>query len=66
MPPPPRYTFHHYAMTDHSYVFDRLLYRRVLIQGSGGVAAILARDYEATWRERCQRWIEAEHQDSTP
>jgi hypothetical protein len=66
MPSPPRYTFHHYAVTDRSYVFDRLLYRRVLIQGSGGVAARMARDYEADWRRHCERWIEAEHRESLP
>jgi len=30
------------------------------------VATFIAHSHEVTWRERCQRWVEAEHRDSTP
>jgi len=31
---------------------------------TASVSTFIARSHEATWRERCQRWIEAEHRDS--
>jgi len=64
--PPPRFTSYQYAMTNQSYVFDRLLYRRVRIDGLGVITASLARAHETDWRRRCQRWIEAEHGDGHP
>ncbi len=66
MAPPPRYTLHHHAATGSWYVYDRLRDRTVRIEGLGVTAATVARDEEVEWRARCQRWIEAEHRDSTP
>jgi len=64
--PPPRFTCHHHAIGGSWYIHDRLLYHRVPVVGSGVMASDVARDYEAAWRRQCQRWIEAEHRDSTP
>ena len=60
--PPSRFTVHHDALSGRWYVHDRLLFRRVHIAGSGTVASDVARDYEAAWRDQCERWIEAEWQ----
>ncbi len=58
--PPPRYTVHHHATIGCWYVYDRLLNQRVRIDASGVSATNIARDYEAAWRERCDRWQQAE------
>jgi hypothetical protein len=50
MPPPPRFTYHHHSVTGSWYVYDRLLDRRIRIEGLGVMAADIARDYEANWR----------------
>ena len=63
MPPLPRFTSHHYPLSNQSYVFDRLLYRRVRIEGSGLIAAHLAHVHEAAWRRQCEQWRQAEHRD---
>ncbi len=66
MAPPPRFTYHHHAATGSWYVYDRLLDRTLRIEASGVTAANLARDYEADWRQRCERWRQAEHQNDPP
>ncbi len=63
--PPPRFTYHHHAVTGSWYVYDRLLDRRVRIEGLGVKIADVAHEYEANWRRQCQRWIEAEYRDIT-
>jgi len=60
----PRYRYHHYPTTGIWYVYDRLLARRVRIEGLGVTAAHVAREYEALWRAQRQRWIEAEDRDT--
>ncbi len=47
-------------------VFDDLRGYPVTQGNTASVSTFIARSHEATWRERCQRWIEAEHRDSTP
>jgi len=66
MPPLPRYTYQHHAVTGSWYVYDGLLDRTVRIENSGVAVAHLARDYEADWRRHCERWMEAEHRKSLP
>ncbi len=66
MPPPPRFTYHHHSVTGSWYVYDRLLDRRIRIEGLGVMAADIARDYEANWRRQCERWQQAEHGDRPP
>ncbi len=64
--PPARFTYHHHAATGSWYVYDRLLDRTLRIEASGVTAANLARDYEADWRQRCERWRQAEHRNDPP
>jgi len=45
-------------------VFDDLRGHTVSAGNTVSVAKFIAHSHEATWRERCQRWIEAEHRDS--
>jgi len=66
MPLPPRFTYHHHSVTGRWYVYDRLLDRRIRIEGLGVMAADIARDYEANWRRQCERWQQAEHRDRLP
>ena len=66
MPPPPRYTYHHHAVADRWYIYDRLLNHRVHIDTSALAVADAARAYETTWRTMCERWQWEEHQDSPP
>jgi len=46
-------------------VFDDLRGYTISARNTLAVATFIARSHEATWRERCARWIEAEHRDST-
>ncbi len=62
---PARFTYHHHAATGSWYVYDRLLDRTVRIERLGVTAATVAREYEAEWRARCQRWNEAEWRGGT-
>ncbi len=62
MAPPPRFTYHHHVVTGLWYVYDRLLDRRVRIEGLGVVVADVAHEHEANWRRQCERWIEQEEQ----
>ncbi len=41
-------------------VFDDLRGHTVSAGNTASVATFIAHSHEATWRERCQRWIEAE------
>ncbi len=60
MASPARYIINHDATTGLWYVVDRLA-RRVVYFGTTVLSAgDRARDDEAAWRVRCQRWIEAE------
>ncbi len=47
-------------------VYDDLRGHTVSAGNTTAVATFIAHSHEATWRERCQRWIEAEHRDSAP
>ena len=47
-------------------VFDDLRGHTVSAGNTAAVATFIAHSHEATWRERCQRWIEAEHRDAMP
>ncbi len=46
-------------------VFDDLRGYTVSTGNTSAVSTFIAGSHEATWRERCQRWIEAEHRDTT-
>jgi len=62
MPPPPRYIVHHHTMTGLWLVVDRLVGFVVYSNRSALPVGHRARDEEAEWRARCQRWIEQEEQ----
>jgi len=66
MPPTTRFTAHKNDGVNDWYVFDHLRRHSV----SGGQfkerAVFIAHAQEQTWRERCDRWQQAEHRDSTP
>ncbi len=47
-------------------VYDDLRGYVVSEGNNAAMAKFIAHSHEATWRERCQRWIEAEHRDSAP
>ena len=66
MPPPPRYTYHHYPATGNWYVYDRLLNRRVDVGASIVTVADMAYGYEARWRGLCERWQREERADGPP
>jgi len=53
-------------IADTWVVFDALRGHTVTQGNTASVATFIARSHEATWHERCQHWIEAEHRDSTP
>ncbi len=41
-------------------VFDDLRGHTVSAGNTAAVATFIARSHEATWRERCRRWVKAE------
>ncbi len=47
-------------------VFDDLRGHTISAGNTPAVATFIARSHEATWRERCARWIAAEQRDSRP
>jgi len=47
-------------------VYDDLRGYAISEGNNAAMATFIAGTHEAAWRERCQRWIEAEHRDSTP
>ncbi len=66
MTPRPRFTTHENVLTRTWTVFDHLRGYSIRSGFIYATAASIARSEEASWRARCQRWIEAEHRDSTP
>jgi len=46
-------------------VYDDLRGYAISEGNNAPMAKFIANTHEATWRERCARWIEAEHRDST-
>ncbi len=47
-------------------VYDDLRGYVVSEGNNAPMAKFIANTHEATWRERCDRWQQAEHRDSTP
>ncbi len=66
MTPRPRFVARPRRFSGMWVVFDDLRGHTVSAGNTASVSTFIARSHEATWRERCQRWIEAEHRDSTP
>ncbi len=66
MTPRPRFVARPRRFSKVWVVFDDLRGHTVSAGNTVSVAKFIAHSHEATWRERCQRWVEAEHQDSTP
>ncbi len=66
MSPPTRFTSHKVDGVDDWYVFDHL--RRHSVSGgqSKERAVFIARSQEHAWRQRCDRWQQAEHRDGPP
>jgi len=64
MPPRPRFTVYEGARTQEWGVFDHLRGYRIHSGLVYAVAVSIVRSEEASWRERCGRWIEAEHRDN--
>jgi hypothetical protein len=64
MAPRLRYVVYQDARTYTWAVHDRLRSYTLRPRLARTAATNLARDYEADWRRQCERWIEAEHQDS--
>ncbi len=64
MTPRPRFVARPRRFSKVWAVFDDLRGHTVSAGNTAAVATFIARSHEATWCERCRRWIEAEHQDS--
>ncbi len=66
MPPLTRFTAHTTDGADDWYVFDHL--RRHSVSGgqSKERAVFIAHAQEHAWRQRCDRWRQAEHRESLP
>ena len=66
MPPRTRFTAHKNNGATDWYVFDHL-HRLALSGGLSRERAVFnARAQEHAWRQRCDRWQQAEHRDTTP
>ncbi len=66
MTPRPRFVARPRRFSKVWVVFDDLRGHTVSAGNTASVAKFIAHSHEATWRARCQRWVEAEHRDSTP
>jgi len=62
----PRYVIYQDARTYTWAVHDRWGRYSIRTRLTQAAAATIARDCEAEWRALCQRWIDAQHHDTTP
>ena len=65
MTPRPRFVARSRPGSGTWAVFDDLRGYTVSRGNTAAVSTFIAHSHEATWRKRCQRWIEAEHRDTT-
>jgi hypothetical protein len=63
MTPRSRFAVYEDTRTPFWYVFDQLRGYHIRSDLVYAVAFSIARSEEASWRERCERWIEAEWRD---
>jgi len=66
MSPPTRFTAHKVDGGDDWYVFDHLRRHSVCGGQSKERAVFIARAQERHWRQRCDRWQQAERCDRAP
>ena len=66
MTPRTRFTAHENTWTRTWSVYDGLHGYGIRRNLAHAMAIAIARSEEATWRAQCQRWIKAEHHDTTP
>jgi len=66
MTPRPRFVARPRRFSKVWVVFDDLRGHTVSAGNTASVAKFIAHSHEATWRERCRQWIEAEHRDDPP
>ncbi len=66
MTPRPRFVARSRGFSKVWVVFDDLRGHTVSAGNTAAVAKFIAHSHEATWRERCDRWQQAEYRDSTP
>ena len=66
MTPRPRFVARPRRFSKVWVVFDDLRGHTVSAGNTAAVATFIANTHEATWRERCDRWQQAEHRDSPP
>jgi len=60
MTPRPRFVARSHPGSGTWAVFDDLRGSVVSVGNTAAVATFIAGSHEATWRERCQHWIDAE------
>ncbi len=60
MTPRPRFVARSHRFSKVWVVFDDLRGHTVSAGNTAAVAKFIAHSHEATWRERCQHWIDAE------
>ncbi len=66
MTPRPRFVARPHRFSHQWAVFDDLRGHAISAGNTAQVARFIARSHEATWRERCDRWQQAEHRNSAP
>jgi len=66
MTPRSRFVARPHRFSHRWAVYDDLRGYAISEGNNAAMAKFIANTHEATWRERCTRWIAAEHRDRRP